>query len=284
VHIDHIDEYDFLYLPFPMMLTRQTADKLRAWVAAGGTLVSEGCPGYFGDRGHVGTVQPNLGLDELFGARESYVEFTPDLLEGLMFLLGPSTDLKRGLAISSFQARRPDGTLGRPTVLDEDVPVESGVVSAHVPVPGGVFLQAYKPTTGTPVGWYEDRRVAAVDHSFGRGRTLLLGTMVGHGYGAGGADSRSAVVFESLLWWAGKTKHVTCTQPSVKARLHDGAGGTYLWVANPTREPRPVRLWVSEAWGPFSSCRSLWGADAVVEGHTVMLNAGARDVAVIALE
>ena len=79
----HIDEYDTLYLPFPVMLTQATADKLRAWVAAGGTLVAEGCPGYCGDRAHVGTVQPNLGLDEVFGARESYVEFTPDLLGDL---------------------------------------------------------------------------------------------------------------------------------------------------------------------------------------------------------
>lgn len=42
-----------------------------------------GLPGYFGDRGHVGEVQPNLGLDRLFGAREKYVEFAPDLLENL---------------------------------------------------------------------------------------------------------------------------------------------------------------------------------------------------------
>ena len=38
--------------------------------ATGGILVSEGCPAYW-------------GLDELFGARESYVEFTPDLLDDL---------------------------------------------------------------------------------------------------------------------------------------------------------------------------------------------------------
>ena len=71
-----------LYLPFPLMLSRATAERLRAWVEAGGTLIAEGCPGYFGDHGHVGTVQPNHGLDALFGARESYVEFTPDLLDG----------------------------------------------------------------------------------------------------------------------------------------------------------------------------------------------------------
>ena len=48
-------------------------------------LVCEGLPGYFGDRGHVGTVQPNFGLDAVFGAREKYVEFDPDLSEQLMF-------------------------------------------------------------------------------------------------------------------------------------------------------------------------------------------------------
>ena len=65
------------------MLTKSTADKLRAYVAKGGKLVSEGCAGYFGDGGTVGTVQPNLGLDQLFGARETYGQFTPDLLTKL---------------------------------------------------------------------------------------------------------------------------------------------------------------------------------------------------------
>ena len=47
VHIDHVrvddaTEFDTLYLPFPILLHRATADKLRAWVAAGGTLIAEG--------------------------------------------------------------------------------------------------------------------------------------------------------------------------------------------------------------------------------------------------
>ena len=80
VSIDDIGEYPLIYLPYPEMLKKSTADKLRDYVAKGGKLVSEGCPGYFGDGGTVGTVQPNLGLDQLFGARETYVQFTPDLL------------------------------------------------------------------------------------------------------------------------------------------------------------------------------------------------------------
>ncbi len=46
-------------------------------------MICEGLPAYFGDHGHVGTVQPNYGLDDVFGARESYVEFDPDISENL---------------------------------------------------------------------------------------------------------------------------------------------------------------------------------------------------------
>src|SRR5579863_10081260 len=83
VSIDHIGEYPMIYLAYPEMLKKATADKLREYVARGGKLVSEGCPGYFGDGGTAGTVQPNLGLDQLFGARETYLQFTPDLLSKL---------------------------------------------------------------------------------------------------------------------------------------------------------------------------------------------------------
>jgi beta-galactosidase len=85
VHIDHIAEYPLVYLPYPIHLKEATVKKLTEFVQNGGILVSEGLPAYFGERGKVGTTQPNYGLDKLFGARESYVEFTPDLLEDYTF-------------------------------------------------------------------------------------------------------------------------------------------------------------------------------------------------------
>jgi len=240
VHIDDVDAYDALYLPFPVMLKQETADRLKTWVAAGGVLIAEGCPGYWGDRAHVGVAQPNLGLDALFGARESYVEFTPDLLG----------DLKVNVDGQSTW--------------------------------GGVYLQAYEPTTGTPSGWYGDGRIAAVDHAFGKGKTRLIGTMPGWGYAAHGDGG---AFWADALSFAGKAPHVMCSDSRVKARIQDGAGGAFLWVANPVRRDVPVRLKLSDAYGPFSAVRSLWGADAavVVDGHTMVLTAGARDVCVIAL-
>lgn len=85
VHIDHIGDYDTIYAPYPIMLTSEHAKALAAWVAAGGKLISEATPGYFGDRGKVGTVQPHNGLDVVFGAREAEVEFMPDIGDRIGF-------------------------------------------------------------------------------------------------------------------------------------------------------------------------------------------------------
>ena len=83
VALDDIAKYKVIYLPYPVMLNTGAAHKLTTYVEQGGTLISEGLPAYFGDHGRAGTVQPNLGLDRVFGAIEHYVEFTPDLLDNL---------------------------------------------------------------------------------------------------------------------------------------------------------------------------------------------------------
>ncbi len=84
VALDDIGQYKIVYLPYPVMLKKETVARLRDYVERGGTLISEGLPAYFGDHGRAGERQPNYGLDELLGARESYVEFTPDLLDNVL--------------------------------------------------------------------------------------------------------------------------------------------------------------------------------------------------------
>lgn len=81
VHIDDLDHYQKIYLPIPVMLDEATAKKLALWVENGGILFSEGCPGYLDGYCHAGTVQPNLGLDRVFGVREEEVAFIQDILQ-----------------------------------------------------------------------------------------------------------------------------------------------------------------------------------------------------------
>jgi beta-galactosidase len=124
------------------MLKKETAAKLAAYVDQGGTLISEGLPGYFGDHGHVGATQPNLGLDQLFGARERYVEFTPDLLEKLQ------------LTVDGHQI------FGRYFLQEYNTTTNTAKVA----------------------GEYANGHIAAVENGHGKGRTLLIGTYPGAGY------------------------------------------------------------------------------------------------------
>ena len=241
VSLEDIGKYPVIYLVYPEMLKKATADKLRDYVARGGKLVSEGTPGYFGDGGTVGTVQPNLGLDQLFGAREAYVQFTPDLLGNLT------------LTVQGKQ------------------------------IGGGYFLQEYRLAGGQVAGNYANGHIAAVENSTGRGKTLLIGTFpAGNYYRNHSAATRE--FFRGLLTWAGGRPQVQSSDMEVRARLHQGAGGTYIWIVNPTRSARQAKISLPTV---FQKATELWQegmAPPALSGNSVGTTVGARSAAVIRLD
>jgi beta-galactosidase len=243
VHIDDLGPgHDLVYLPYPVMLTEKTAGKVKAWVEQGGRLICEGCPAYFGDRGRIGEQQPNYGLDELFGVKQSWVQFTPDLLEDLTI--------------------RMDGGSR---------------------VGGGVFLQAYEPTTGTARGTYDDGRVAVVDHAFGQGRTRLIGSFPGYGYYRS-QDGKTKRFFADLLKWAEKTPHITSSDLRIIARLQTDGAARFVWVVNSERKDIEAELTLSTQWGPVESCRVHAGdVRPKVKGRVIALTVPARTVAILEL-
>ncbi len=121
VYIEDIDEYDLLYLPFPMMLKKETATQLKQWVMNGGKLVSEGVPGYLSDGGWVGETQPNLGLDELFGVKQAYVEFGANLHDDFTFTLD-GRKIPAGLHHQEYQitTAEPRGTYDNGSIAVAD--------------------------------------------------------------------------------------------------------------------------------------------------------------------
>jgi len=245
VHLDDVKQYPFVYLPYPIHLKAESARKIEDYVRSGGILVCEGLPGYFGERGKVGTRQPNYGLDALFGARESYVEFTPDLLETL-----------------AFQTHGHD-------------------------IGGRYFLQKFDLAGGKAAGAYADGAIAAVEHSAGSGKTLLLGSFPGGSYFLKHAAGTRAF-FAALLGWAGVKQLARVSDNGLQARLHKGEGGTYLWVVNPGRAAKPVTVTLDPTRaGSFRRGQEMWqtGTPAVqITGAQVRLTVQDRNAAVIKLE
>jgi beta-galactosidase len=241
VALDDIGAYKLIYLPYPVMLKADSAAKLRRYVEQGGTLISEGVPAYFGDHGHVGMVQPNFGLDEVFGARESFVAFEPDISDNLM------------LEVNGSQ------------------------------INGRYFRQEYELRGGRAVGRFANGNIAAVENRFGRGRALLIGSFPGAGYYHHHAPATKAL-FAGFLKLAEVTPRLTIDDNAVQGRLHQGAGGNYLWLINPTRKPRTVKVSCAADIVKFASAEDLWGRQAVtLDGQQLTVSLPPRDAAVIAL-
>jgi beta-galactosidase len=242
VSIDDLAEYKIVYLPYPLMLKKETVAKLRAYVERGGTLISEGLPAYFGDHGHAGETQPNYGLDELFGAHERYVEFTPDLLEKLVL-----------------------------------------TVNGHK-INGRYFLQEYEPAAGgRPAGQYLNGRVAAIENQHGRGRTLLVGTFPGAGYYLHHSPE-SKLFFAELLKFASVQPQMQSDNAAVQSRLHEGPGGNYLWLTNPTRNAATTTVTIGERGPQFQNAIDVWAnRELSVNGQRITVMLPPRDGAVIAL-
>ena len=242
VALDDIQEYKAIYLPYPLMLKEATARKLSEYVERGGCLISEGLPAYFGDRGRVGTVQPNFGLDKLFGARESYVEFTPDLLDDLTLKV-------RGSQIH-----------------------------------GRLFRQEYQAAEGRPVGTYPNGKTAAVENTYGRGKTLLIGSFPGAGYYLHHSPETRAF-YAGLPAWADVRRQVRSSDSEIKARLHRSPGATYLWVVNPTRKARVATISLSADAGSFVSAEDVWqGGRLSVKDNSLEVQVPERDASVLRLK
>ena len=192
VLVDHIDEYDVLYLPYPIMLSREHADALAAWVERGGHLLSDGCPGYFGDEAHVGEVQPNHGLDRLFGCVERSVAFMPDILDDL-HLTVHGARIRGGLYRQSYE----------PTTGSALGSYDDGSVAAVE----NVYGHGTATLVGTCPGYgYQTCEEDANRRFFGRSAGRLLARI-------------------------GRRAAVVATGP-VRTRLSRADGSLFLWAFN----------------------------------------------------
>lgn len=220
VHDQDIEKYDVIYAPYPIMMPAELAGRLAKWVADGGRLISEACPGYFGDDGRVGVQQPNNGLDAVFGVVEDEVEFMPDIGDRIRLSLASDAD----------------ATLR-----------------------GAGFLQSYSPKGAEILGHFEGGRVAITTSTHGKGRTLLVGTHMSAGHfrdlDADGAGA--GAWFQTCVDWAGITPKVHTGNKAVQGRLHQNGDQLYLWLINPTPDAQPIAVTIDGA--PLAVKDALWG-------------------------
>src|SRR5262249_43325871 len=124
--------------------------------------------------------------------------------------------------------------------------------------------------------------IAAVERASGSGKTLLIGTFPGGSYFRDHSPS-TREFFTGLPGWAGVAQQVRSSDPEVKARLHKGPGGNYMWVVNPARTSRTVKVSLPAA---YQKAMDLWPESSrpTISGNTLTTTVEDRNAAVIRLE
>jgi beta-galactosidase len=196
-----LSQYKLLVVPYPLMFTETAAAGLRKFVAAGGYAVGEARLAWNDERGFASPIIPGMSLHEVFGVREKNVWMKSP---ALMTVTDSSHALTRGL----------QGNVRGELYVSTMTPLSS---NARV-------LASFQ---GEP---------AIIESSYGKGRTLFVGTFMGWGNHPEQTPANSALI-RRLADWAGIEKPVATSLDGslalpVIARLQQREKGWLLFLIN----------------------------------------------------
>jgi beta-galactosidase len=189
-------QYKLVILPYPVMLPEAAAKPLVEYVRNGGALVAEARMGWSNERGMASDRIPGMGLWELMGCRETAVQ---------------------------------TGERGRTAIQ---------WLATGDRIPGRWYEETLEPIAPAArvVGRFANGEPAAIESTFGKGRTLMLGSYVSAAYE--NAPARETERFYAgLLDWAGVTLPLTAAGGRIEARMLESGSRHLIFVFNHDREP-----------------------------------------------
>jgi beta-galactosidase len=208
VHMNHItpadlNQYKLVFLPYPLMIPENSAVVLKEYVKNGGTLVSEARLGWNNERGVAADRIPGLGLSEVMGCRESSVQTGEKGRTSIRWTGGQLAGFSPG---SVLPARWYEETL-EPLVEQAQVVAE-----------------------------FENGGAAAIASTYGRGKTLMLGSFVSGAYQTTPTPEAERF-FAGLLQWAGVEFPVEVSGAKVEVQTLSSGNETLLFVFNHEKQP-----------------------------------------------
>ena len=212
VHADtltarNLAPYRLVVLPYPLMLRAAAAAELGDYVRAGGALVVEARAGWNDENGRAAVTIPGLGLAEVVGARETDVQ-----------------TVARGAALLRAEPGFPG--------------LEPGEA-----VPGRWYEEALEPSSASArvVARFASGAPAAVASSYGRGRTLMLGSFVSAGF-VSQPEETTRRFYAGLLDWAGVARPAAVSGDPLEVRLLETGRDHLVFVFNHAAAPATATL------------------------------------------
>jgi beta-galactosidase GanA len=256
-------QYKVIIAPWHLIGKKETCDKLRQFVEAGGTLLLETAFGMYDERMIYNPVIPPYGLDEAFGYRE-----------------GESYYIQGG-----GQAANPDLILGNKTAKMQSIPASERVyLDGHLDftapitttVQANTFLTPITTSSGTVLAKYGTTPVAAMK-KLGKGQVYYFGTNLGASIEAG--DDGGIELVRATL--KGILQPVV-TADKVRPRLIEGKTRSLLVVCNTGAEDESATIRLPAR---FRRATDLYSNDAqTVQDNSIRIVVPYEGVSVLRLE
>ncbi|MGC1872988.1 MAG: beta-galactosidase [Acidobacteriaceae bacterium] len=210
-----LQPYKIVFLPYPVMLSKQVAEAVKEYVAGGGTAVAEARLAWNNARGYASPVIPGFGLDQVFGAHETSIHPEPE-----------------------------------PRLVLESSTTLPGMKGGDV-IDGAAFEEDLQPlATATVLAKFSDGQPAIVQNSFGHGKAILAGSFVGLAYQQK-QDAVTGKFFVSLAGAAGVTAQVRVSGPGtskVEVRRLISANEQFIFVFNHAANPASATISLRLPW------------------------------------
>jgi beta-galactosidase len=214
---DRLGQYKILFLSFPVMLSRDVAEGVKRYVEAGGTVVAEARLAWNDERGFASDVIPGAGLADAFGAREVVIK--------------PSEKVR----LRTESSGRLPG------------------LAAHTVVIGEAFEEQLQPASGAnTLARFDDGNPAVVENSYGKGKTVLLGSFLALAYYRE-HDPSNKDFFLSLARAGGISQEVEVSGPGtseVEVRRLQGDGEQIVFVFNHATTSADAQVRIHLPWSP----------------------------------
>ena len=212
---DKLSPYKILFLPFPVMLSKNVAEGVTRFIHNGGWVVAEARLAWNDERGFSSDEIPGMGLAAVFGAREKVI--------------------------------RP---LDRPEVILEANPGLPGW-TAGLRAEAAAFEEELEPLPGARVlGRFGDGAPAIVEHNYGKGKAILVGSYLAMAYERQHNQAAKQVLL-SLARAAGVAPEVAVSGENtsqVEVRRLEGDNFQFLFAFNHSDHPAEARIAVRVPW------------------------------------
>jgi len=250
-------QYQCLVAPVPYAYPEEVARGLGDYVRGGGRLLSEGFPGALDPRtGLSSLVNPGMGLNEVFGCRESRV--VPENRFGASMAYGVGE-----FEESSRLRFRTTKKIGRLPVGTE--------------IPGRLAAQELTVSTGEVLAAFHDESAAIVRNACGEGIACLVGCWIFSQYHEHPSRSLRTLVTGLLdlgdpAAWSEEVR--------VSRLSHEGT--SWLLLANESEKAVHAQVYLGRKAG---RARTLPGGEKVsVKGESVVVNVAAKSLQVVEVQ